>query len=230
MKRQSFTHAERAIRRAMEKASYGDIEVCKNRNEHVTTYVICAFGKNWDELGEVDMYVQPGIVTLEDNEKVTIWRAIDAGRELEWWFATREEAVTCAEEVAVDEDASPDMEEIIAAIIETGYFGDADSDDIRDICHEATRHSQGYLLLPRGSFVGHPIGRMWTTNGYLQCDHISLDATHGRIDLAAAELLHITKLATCKSKSENMIRASGNNHYGYCPGDDSGTIGIERPI
>ena len=62
--------------------------------------------------------------------------------------------------------------------------------DIKAICEEATKHSQGYLLLPAGEFCGHPIGRLWTTNGYLQCEkYVTLDATHPSLAYAADTLL-----------------------------------------
>jgi len=80
-------------------------------------------------------------------------------------------------------------EDLIEAIVETGYFGDADAEDIRAVCVEATRHSQGHILLPAGEFVGHPIGRMWTTNGYLQYPHVRLAATCPSVAYAARDLL-----------------------------------------
>ncbi len=84
----------------------------------------------------------------------------------------------------------PDADDLIRQIVETGYFGDADDADIRAICQAATDYSQGYLLLAAGGFPGDPIGRLWTTNGYLQCaEYVTLDATYPCIAYAADALL-----------------------------------------
>lgn len=77
----------------------------------------------------------------------------------------------------------------IDQIVETGYFGDATPDEIRAVCGAATGYSEGYLLLPRGEYVGQPIQRMWTTNAYLQCDYVALDVTHSSVEEAAEALL-----------------------------------------
>jgi hypothetical protein len=43
---------------------------------------------------------------------------------------------------------------------------------------------------PRVEFCGHPIGRLWTTNGYLQCDeYVTLDATHPSIAFHSVSLI-----------------------------------------
>lgn len=96
-----------------------------------------------------------------------------------------------------------DTNNLVRQIVETGYFGDADADDIRAICREATRYSQGYLLLPAGEFCGHPIGRMLTTNGYLQgVAYVTLSASHDSVSDAASALLRAVLLAAEAAESD----------------------------
>jgi hypothetical protein len=102
----------------------------------------------------------------------------------------RNEAVEAGEEYGGENDDLPDADDLIRQIVETGYFGGADATDIKAICEEATKYSHGYLLLPAGKFCGYPIGRLWTTNGYLQCEkYVTLDATHSSLSYAADALL-----------------------------------------
>ena len=93
-----------------------------------------------------------------------------------------------------DRDDCPDLGDLIEQIVATGVLGDADEDDVRRLCKAATKHSQGVLLVPTAGPQGHMTWWTWITNGWLECDHISLDATHDRIELAAADLL-----AVCES-------------------------------
>jgi hypothetical protein len=159
------------------------------RVEGIATYTSCVFGANGDEPGDVE-------ISLESATEYGItayrWAEHDDGGTHNTGTITldRDEAVTGGEEYAEENDETPDVEELLDKIVETGYFGTADADDIRVICEEATTHSQGYLLLPKGEFCGHPVGRLWTTNGYLQCEeYITLNATYSNISYAADALL-----------------------------------------
>lgn len=156
----------------------------------ITAYTACVYGSRGDEPGEVLVVLQSA---TEYGITAYRWAEKDDSGTYETGPVTldRDEAVSGGEDYAEENDEEPDADDLIRQIVETGYFGDASSDDIRAICKEATEHSQGYLLLPAGEFVGHPIGRMWTTNGYLdQCDkYVTLDATHPSIAYAADALL-----------------------------------------
>ena len=157
--------------------------------DSIGAYTACVYGKDGDEPGEVQIVLESatayGITAYRWAEKD------DGGTHGRGPITLdREEAVEGGEEYASENDEEPDAEDLIRQIVESGYFGDADTDDIRAICEEATRHSQGYLLLPAGEFCGHPIGRLWTTNGYLQCErYVALDATYSSLAYAADALL-----------------------------------------
>lgn len=106
-----------------------------------------------------------------------------------------DEARAQAEEVIQNQDETPDLGEIVEEILATGYFGaEADGAYIASIVEEATRHSQGYLVLPRRVVAG-PIGCGWTTSGGLEEPHIQLRATYERAELAADALLKATRAA-----------------------------------
>jgi hypothetical protein len=77
-------------------------------------------------------------------------------------------------------DETPDLDSIIEAIRDSKYFDNPDT--IREVIGAAISHSQGKLLVT-------PFGYVWTTNGYLQCDHIQLDAAFGTQEQAAEALL-----------------------------------------
>lgn len=155
----------------------------------ITTYTACVYGRDGDEPGEVEILLQEA---TEYGITAFRWAEHDGGGTHECGPITldRDEAVAAGEEYAEENDEEPDADELVAKIVETGYFGDADADDIRAVCEEATKYSQGYLLLPAGEFCGHPIGRLWTTNGYLQRDrYVALAASHPSVGHAADTLL-----------------------------------------
>lgn len=155
----------------------------------IAAYTACVYGKDGDKPGELQIVLESateyGIVAYrwaEEDGSGTHGRGPIT--------LDRDEAVEAGEEYASENDEEPDADDIIRQVVESGYFGDADADDIKAICEEATKYSQGYLLLPAGAFCGHPIGRLWTTSGYLQCEkYIMLDATHPRLAYAADALL-----------------------------------------
>lgn len=165
-----------------------DKESLWTRHQHIADYTLCCYGRNGDEPGQQEVWLQRaeayGIVAYR-------WRADDGEQETDRGYPTLDEdqAIEDGREYAEANDEGLDTDELLDQIVATGYFGDADADDIRAICEEATQHSQGYLLLPKGEPVGHPVSRMWTTNGYLDGDHLQLSATHSDISYAAASLL-----------------------------------------
>lgn len=165
------------------------------RYQHIADYTLCCYGPNGDEPGLQEVWLQRaeayGIVAYR-------WRVDDGEQETDRGYPTLDEdqAIEDGREYAESSDEALDTDELLDQIVATGYFGDADADDIRAICEEATQHSQGYLLLPKGEPVGHPVGRMWTINGYLSCDHLQLPATHSDISYAAASLLRQVTAAT----------------------------------
>lgn len=155
----------------------------------IATFTACVFGPDGDEPGEVQIVLQSATV---DGVTAYRWAERSDGCMGERGPVTLDPdgARAGGEDYASRNDEEPDADDLIRQIVETGYFGDADDDDIRAVCEEATQHSQGYLLLPAGEFCGHPIGRMWTTNGYLQCEeYVTLDATYPSLAYAADALL-----------------------------------------
>lgn len=156
--------------------------------DSVASFTRCCYGPEGDSPGELEIVIE---AATEYGVTVYRWTEIDEAGSYESGeiVLDREEAVSAGEDYASENDEEPDTDDLIEAIVETGYFGGADADDIRAVCEAATQHSQGYLLLPKGEFVGHPIGRMWTTNGYLQCEYVTLDATHPSVAYAADALL-----------------------------------------
>jgi hypothetical protein len=154
--------------------------------EIVATYIVCCFGNDGCQPGEQEVRIESateyGIVAYRWYES----ESGDHGAIL----LDRDDAIAAGEEHASDSDETPDLDGQIEQILATGYFGDsADADDIRSICEALCGHSQGVILLPRGEMPAQPIGRLWTTNGYLQCEHVQMSATHGTVELAASSLL-----------------------------------------
>lgn len=157
--------------------------------DDIATYTARLFGRHGDEPGEIS-------VVLESAQRYGItayrWAERDDGSgtyETGPVTLSRAEAEEGGAEYAAENDDPPDVDDIIGKIIETGYFGRVDAAEILAICEEATKHSQGYLLLPPGSPV-HPVGRMWTTDGYLEvARYITIPATYPSVGYAADALL-----------------------------------------
>lgn len=159
----------------------------------LAAYTACVYG-NGDEPGEVRVVLYSA---TEYGITAYRWVEEDDGGTHEQGPVTldRDEAIELGEEYAVENDEEPDAADLIRQIVETGYFGDADAASVGAICEEATKYSQGYLLLPAGEVCG-PIGRLWTTNGYLQSEYVTLDATHASLAYAADALLRAVHQAT----------------------------------
>jgi hypothetical protein len=180
--------------------------------EVVDSYLRRCYGRDGDELGEVPVSVAPYTVDQdceacggqgckndadetccdecagEGTIEASGWivaETPDEATEYHGRYATREEAVDAAEELAEELDETPDQDGIIAEIRETGYFDDPDI--IQLVVDAATQYSQGYLLITPD--IHQPVGTRWTTNGYLECAHITLDATYGTHAQAAEALL-----------------------------------------
>lgn len=153
----------------------------------IAAYTACVYGPD-DAPGEVEVVLEAASAY---GLTVYRWCARDDGGTHETGPLTleREEAVEAGEEYARVSDESPDADDLIRRIVDTGYFGAADADDIRAVCEAATAYSQGYLLLPAGGPCGEPVGRLWTTHGYLQCRHVRIAADHGSPVEAAYALL-----------------------------------------
>ena len=157
------------------------------RIEDITTYTLCVFGETGDQPGSIEVYLE-----MAEHDGLVAYRwSEENGGEFGRLTLTRDEAIQEAIEHARKCDEAPDADELIEQILESGYFGeDADAGDIWDICKAATQYSCGYLLLPRGEVPAQPIGRMWTTNGYLQnAEYIKLPANHKSTACAASALL-----------------------------------------
>lgn len=162
--------------------------IWKRDGSPVASFIRCCYGPEGDAPGELEIIVE---CAVKYGIAVYRWTEIDAAGAYVSGDITldRAEAVSAGEDYASENDEEPDADDLIQQIRETGYFGDAIAAEIKAVCEEATRYSQGYLLLPKGEFVGHPIGRMWTISGYLQCDHVRLTASKLSVAVAADELL-----------------------------------------
>ena len=162
---------------------------------YVTSYMGRYYGADGDELGEIPISV--AAVESSDSDAALVgWLVAetpDETTEYHGVYATEEEAIEAATELAAELDETPVLDEIIAAIVETGYFRDADI--VPHVVAAATNYSQGYLLITPG--VRQPVGTRWTTNGYLQCDHVQLSADYDSKEQAAEALLK--KLAKIQS-------------------------------
>lgn len=157
--------------------------------DSITTFTACVYGPEGDSPGEVRVALQSA---TEYGITAYRWAEQDDSGTHETGPVTldREEAEREGQEYADENDNEPDADDLVRQIVETRYFGEATEDEIKAICQKATEYSQGYLMLPAGEFVGHPIGRMWTTNGYLQHNrYVTLDATHPSVAYAADALL-----------------------------------------
>lgn len=90
---------------------------------------------------------------------------------------------------------------IVKEIVNTRYFGSATCEEILAVCQKATEYPEGYLLLPQGEFVGHPIGNAWVNRGWLQCEYVALRASHDSVAEAADSLL------------QSIVRATDSDYY-----------------
>jgi hypothetical protein len=157
-----------------------------SRDRVAATYVANCFGDDGCQPGTIEVCIE--VATLG---RVELWRwAEDESSEHGEVRLIRDQAVADAAEVAANKDETPDLDETIAAIVETGFFR-TDADDVRAVCEVAVSYSEGYLLLIPGNILPSPAGIAWTTNGYLQCDHVQLACGQDSVELAAAALLHI---------------------------------------
>lgn len=159
------------------------------RTQDTDTYIACCYGRDGDEPGDVVVQLE----SAEDDDGVTWWRLFEpeACQSSDKMWDDETEARDALADWCEDRDETPDAEDIEAQIRETGYFNDPDI--IPLVIAEMTQHSQGYLLLTPD--IGQPVGTRWTTNGYLQCDYISVDATHNNPAVAADSLLRAIQSA-----------------------------------
>ncbi|HKJ61160.1 MAG TPA: hypothetical protein VKA94_04085 [Hyphomicrobiales bacterium] len=152
------------------------------------TYIACCYGAEGDEPGDVEVRLE----SAEDDDGVTWWRLHEpeSGERSDEMWDDETEAREALESWCEDRDETPDADDIEAQIRETGYFNTPAI--IPLVISEMTNHSQGYLLLTPD--MRQPVGTRWTTNGYLQCDHISVDATHNNRAVAADSLLRAIQI------------------------------------
>lgn len=155
--------------------------------EEIATYTACVYGPNGHQLGTVRVMLQ---TATEYGIDAWRWQEDDDSYADEAGPITLDRGEACEDGAAyaTDRDESPDLDELLAKIVATGYFGQADAADIERVCEAACEHSCGVLLLPAGDFpVGPP---SWTTSGWLECDHVRIDADHKSPERAAWQLLH----------------------------------------
>jgi len=156
--------------------------------EEIATYTACVYGPNGDQPGTVRVMLQ---TATEFGIDAWRWQEDDDSYADQTGPITlgRGEACDDGAAHATESDESPDLDELIAKIVATGFFGQADAADIERICDAACEHSCGVLLLPSGDLpVGPP---SWTTSGWLECDHVQIDADHESPERAAWQLLRV---------------------------------------
>jgi hypothetical protein len=152
----------------------------------VASYAGRYYGPEGDDLGDIPI----SIATFYDAETDAELGWIVAETpvectEIHGTYADRDEAETAAGELAEELDETPDLDDVVEQIAATGYF---DSPEIIPaVVAGMTSYSQGYLLITPD--ISEPVGTRWTTNGYLQCDHIQAPATFSSEPQASAWLL-----------------------------------------
>ena len=150
-------------------------------------------GASGDEPGEVTVVLE----TLT-WEAVTEHRSHGTIKAYRWsdgdasgtWTHDRDKAILDGEEFAKAEDETPNADDLIGDILESGFFGpSATEENVREILECVEDGVEGfYLLLAQGVVPAKPLGRLWTNNGYLQVPHICLPACSS-VGVAAHTLL-----------------------------------------
>lgn len=154
------------------------------REDVIASPTVCCYGPDGDSSGKVDIWLERA-----EEFGITAWRwTEDESGESGEVYLSHFAAIEAAEAHAEEIEEFPNVDSIVDEIVETGYFGSATADEIKALCESACLHSQGFYLLRRGE-LPHPLGSAWTTNGYLQCEYITLDATHDDVSAAADTLL-----------------------------------------
>ena len=196
--------------------------------KEITSYLGRYYGQNGDELGEIPISIAPityfekcelckgtgEIMIVEDLEndyeddctacggngkcESSAWVVAETPEEnttIHEFYDYEEEAQNAAEEMAEELDETPDLDEIIQKIEDTNYFDDPDI--IPFVIKSLTEHTQGHLLITPD--IHQPVNVRWTTNGYLDCDHISISTVDFKNKFEAAEAL----LKAVKNKDED---------------------------
>jgi hypothetical protein len=153
--------------------------------ESVGSYAGRYYGPGGNDLGDIPISIAPFYDAESDAESGWIVAETpDECTEIHGTYADRDAAEAAAKELAAELDETPDLDDVVEQIAATGYF---DSPEIIPaVVAGMTSYSQGYLLITPD--ISEPVGTRWTTNGYLQCDHIRAPATFSS-DAQAAEWL-----------------------------------------
>lgn len=154
------------------------------REERVATYLSC---RNGDSDG-VPLF---GEVYLETAEAYGLrayrWAEDEYGEQSEDVFFSEDEAVAAAKKYAAEHHEPPAIDEQIAELLKTGFFGtDASAADVRGLVGTMTRHHEGVLLLHRGAPVSDAT---WEPRSVFAHDIISVPADCDSVEIAAARLL-----------------------------------------
>jgi len=188
-----------------------DIDDCEiGEWKEITSYLGRYYGQNGDELGEIPISIAPityfkkcelckgdyedDCTACGGNGKCesSAWVVAETSEEntnIHEFYDYEEEAQNAAEELAEELDETPDLDEIIQNIADTDYFDDPDI--IPFVLKSLTEHTQGHLLITPD--IHQPVNVRWTTNGYLDCDHISISADFENKFEAAEALLKAVK-------------------------------------
>lgn len=132
--------------------------------------------------------VEVGIgLTEAPGDEWCVWEDGGAGAEIVSTHGTREEAQEAADEYHQDADETPNIDDLIQQIEDTGYFEHPEV--IPDVIDGCCGYEQGVMLITPN--ICRPVGSRWVTSGWLECEHISLPATYPSREQAAEALLEI---------------------------------------
>lgn len=170
--------------------------------EEIAEYEGRYYGPDGNELGTIPISIAPvldihtddvlGWLVAETPDEDTIYHGV---------YSTEAEAKEAARKLAEKLDETPVLDDVIADIAAVEYF---DNPKIIPLVVDAmTQYSQGYLLITPG--IREPIGTRWTTNGYLQCDHLAMDATYDSREVAAEALLRAVRAVSCDGNDDYAL-------------------------
>lgn len=144
--------------------------------ETAATYVACCYGTDGDEPGKCEV-----VIECAESRGVKAYRWADRDdsgtHNYGDWSFDLDSVRSSAEEVAEENDETPDDDDQMQAILDAGWFADdVDADDIRaiiDYCHSHNGLGQGHVIIDRDG------RREWVTTGYVEHEAMYISIPHG---------------------------------------------------